>query len=149
MVHFDFSDGNYNINYDTGKITVFDFENCRSCFYMFDLANLWTHGAGWIAHETDTEKRRAFMQEYWETLLFCYCSETELGEDELSRLPLMIKTVLMKNITDEFEVQKAETGSFENDEEQAYRIMYLVNGIDYMGFFSDIYDPENPFELEI
>lgn len=28
LVHFDYSDGNYNIDYNTGQITVFDFENC-------------------------------------------------------------------------------------------------------------------------
>lgn len=45
LVHFDFSDGNYHIDMQTGNITVFDFDNCMYCWYMFDLANLWTHGA--------------------------------------------------------------------------------------------------------
>lgn len=148
MVHFDFSDGNYNIDYDTGKITVFDFENCRTCFYLFDLANLWTHGVGWIAYESDADKRKSFMQEYFRTILDGYRSETELTDNELSHLPLMIQTVLMENIIDEFEVQKAETGGFENDGEQAYRIECMVNGIKYMGFFDEIYDPEHPFEVE-
>lgn len=46
LIHFDFSDGNYHIDMNTGKITVFDFDNCMNCWYMFDLANLWTHGVG-------------------------------------------------------------------------------------------------------
>lgn len=148
MVHFDFSDGNYNIDYGNGRLTVFDFENCRTCFYLFDLANLWTHGVGWVADESDTEKRKAFMDEYFKTILDGYRSETELTDDELSRLPLMIQTVLMENIVDEFEVQKAETGRFENDEEQAYRIKCLTDGIEYMGFFDEIYNSEHPFEVE-
>jgi Ser/Thr protein kinase RdoA (MazF antagonist) len=36
MIHFDYNDGNYTIDFDTGKITVYDFDN--SCFgwYMYD-----------------------------------------------------------------------------------------------------------------
>ncbi len=149
MVHFDFSDGNYNIDYDTGKLTVFDFENCRRCFYLFDLANLWTHGVGWIAYEADAEKRRAFMQDYFATVLEGYRAETEISEDELALLPLMIRAVLMENIIDEFEVQKAETGGFELDEEQAYNMDCVIEEIEYHGFFDEIYDPERPFQMEL
>ncbi len=149
MVHFDYSDGNYNIDYNTGKITVFDFENCRTCFYLFDLANLWTHGVGWIVHESDAEKRRAFMDSYFAEVLAGYRSETDISDGELENLKLMIRAVLMENIIDEFEVQKTETGAFEMDEEQAYRIECMVHGMDYMGFFDEIYDNESPFEIEI
>ena len=31
LVHFDYSDGNYHIDMDTGAITVFDFDNCMNC----------------------------------------------------------------------------------------------------------------------
>lgn len=48
LVHFDFSDGNYHIDMETGNITIFDFDNCMYCWYMFDLANLWIHGVGGI-----------------------------------------------------------------------------------------------------
>lgn len=149
MVHFDFSDGNYNIDYSTGRITVFDFENCRTCFYLFDLANLWTHGVGWIAHESDADKRRAFMLEYFDAILKGYRSETDISDDELNNLPFLIRAVLMENIIDEFEVQKSETGGFENDEEQAYRIECMVKGIEYMGFFDNIFSTEHPFELPL
>ena len=47
LVHFDYSDGNWHIDMDTGAITVFDFDNCMNCWYMFDLANLWIHNEGW------------------------------------------------------------------------------------------------------
>ncbi len=137
MVHFDFSDGNYNIDYDTGKITVFDFENCRTCFYLFDLANLWTHGVGWIAYEKDIQKRKTFMEEYFETILQGYKSETQISDEELDLLPLMIQTVLMENIIDEFEVQENETGTFEHDEEIDFLIDCMIHNIEYMGFFAD------------
>lgn len=53
LVHFDFSDGNYHIDMETGDITVFDFDNCMYCWYLFDLANLWVHGWGWCRSEPD------------------------------------------------------------------------------------------------
>ncbi len=53
LVHFDFSDGNYHIDMNTGDITVFDFDNCMYCWYMFDLADLWIHGTGWYQNEPD------------------------------------------------------------------------------------------------
>lgn len=147
MVHFDFSDGNYNIDYQTGKLTVFDFENCRTCFYLFDLANLWAHGVGWIAHEPEAKKRKAFMDDYFRQILEGYREETDLPEEALAQLPLMIQTVLLENIIDEFEVQLAETGTFENDEEQAYRMKCMIDNIPFMGFFDGIYQPEHPFTL--
>ena len=38
MVHFDYNDGNYLIDFDTGQITVYDFDNSCFCWYMYDLA---------------------------------------------------------------------------------------------------------------
>ena len=57
LVHFDFCDGNYHVDMNTGEITVFDFDNCIYCWYMFDLAHVWTHGVGWFRHIPDPEKR--------------------------------------------------------------------------------------------
>ncbi|MGO4542353.1 phosphotransferase [Paenibacillus sp. 2TAB19] len=59
VIHFDFNDGNYSINYDTGQITVYDFDNSCYCWYMYDLADLWTQGAGWIQFEPDAGKRKS------------------------------------------------------------------------------------------
>jgi Ser/Thr protein kinase RdoA (MazF antagonist) len=53
MVHFDYGDGNYNIDFETGQITVYDFDNSCFCWYMYDLADLWTHGVGWIQFEPE------------------------------------------------------------------------------------------------
>ncbi len=49
LIHFDYNDGNYSIDFDTGQITVYDFDNSCYCWYIFDLAGLWTHGVGWIS----------------------------------------------------------------------------------------------------
>ncbi len=147
LVHFDFSDGNYMIDYQTGDITVFDFDNCRYGPYLFDLANLWTHGVGWTQFEKDADKRRAYMDAYFAEVLAGYRSETDISDETLAHLPLLIDAVLMENIIDEFEVQKAAGEPLACDEEQAYDVHCLTRGIPYHGFFDAIYSPDAPFEL--
>ncbi|MBO7582697.1 MAG: phosphotransferase [Treponema sp.] len=103
LIHFDYSDGNYHIDMTNGNITVFDFDNCMYCWYMFDLANLYLHGEGWFRYESDPEKREAGMQNYFDTILKGYKSETSISDDLLNQLPLFIDMVLIENIVDEFE----------------------------------------------
>ncbi len=148
MLHFDFSDGNYNIDYETGQITVFDFDN--SCFgwYMYDLANLWTHGAGWVQFEPDADKRREFMEQYFATVLAGYRSETSIEDSMLDQLPLFTKATLMENIVDAFEVMRNNGEEPECDEELSYLIKCLEDDIPYKGFFHEIYSCEEPFEYE-
>lgn len=148
MVHFDYSDGNYSIDFDTGQITVYDFDNSCYCWYMFDLANLWTHGVGWIQFEQNAGKRKKFMDDYFETALAGYRSETRIENSMLDKLPLFIQVVLMENIVDAFEVMRNNGDEPECDEELSYRIKCLEDDIPYMGFFHEIYSCEEPFEYE-
>ncbi|HYE12725.1 MAG TPA: phosphotransferase [Patescibacteria group bacterium] len=148
MIHFDYSDGNYMIDFDTGQITVFDFDNSCFCWYMYDLANLWTHGVGWIQFEQDASKRKRFMDDYFETVLAGYRSETEIENLMLYKLPLFIKVTLMENIVDAFEVMRNNGKEPEYDEELSYRIKCMEDDIPYMGFFHEIYSCEEPFEYE-
>ena len=103
LVHFDYSDGNYHIDMTNGNITVFDFDNCMYCWYMFDLANLYLHGEGWFRGESDPAKRAAGMQHYFDTILKGYKTETTISDEILKQLPLFIDMVLIENIVDEFE----------------------------------------------
>lgn len=148
MVHFDYSDGNYSIDFDTGQITVYDFDNSCYCWYMFDLANLWTHGVGWIQFEQNADKRKKFMDDYFETALEGYRSETGIENSMLDKLPLFIQVTLMENIIDAFEVMRNNGDEPECDEELSYRIKCLEDDISYMGFFHEIYSCEEPFEYE-
>lgn len=148
MVHFDYSDGNYMIDFDTGKITVFDFDNSCFCWYMYDLANLWTHGVGWIQFEQDVDKRRKFMEDYFKTVLAGYSSETSIENSMLDQLPLFIQVTLMENIIDEFEVMRNNGEEPACDEELSYHIKCLEEDIPYIGFFHEIYSCEEPFEYE-
>ena len=132
LVHFDFSDGNYHIDMDTGAITVFDFDNCMNCWYMFDLANLWTHNEGWTRPETDPDKRFALMQQCFDLQLQGYRTETDLPEEMLKQLPLFIDMVLIENIVDELEccAREGEKPDWEDIEDAAE---CLINGIPYAG----------------
>ena len=133
LVHFDFSDGNYHIDMTTGAITVFDFDNCLYCWYMFDLANLWLHNEGWCRHESDPHKRFKLMQQCFGLQLQGYKTETELPDELQEKLPLFIDMVLIENIVDEFEcaVREGQELDYEDIEDAAE---CLINGIPYAGF---------------
>lgn len=132
LVHFDYSDGNYHINMDSGAITVFDFDNCMNCWYMFDLANLWLHNEGWTRQEPDPEKRFKLMQQCFDLQLQGYKTETDLPEELLKKLPLFIDMVLIENIVDEFEcaAREGEELDYEDIEDAAE---CLINNIPYAG----------------
>ena len=133
LVHFDFSDGNYHVDLNTGDITAFDFDNCIYCWYMFDLAHLWTHGVGWYQHEPDPEKRMACMGRYFETILEGYRSETDVSEEMLKKLPLFIDMTIIEFVTDEFECCARE-GEEPDWEDIGNAVHCLVNDIPYGGF---------------
>ncbi|WP_236642116.1 MULTISPECIES: phosphotransferase enzyme family protein [unclassified Paenibacillus] len=147
MIHFDYNDGNYSIDFDTGQITVYDFDN--SCFgwYMYDLADLWTHGVGWIQFEPDAGKRKALMDHYFETALAGYTSETKIEDSMMEKLPLFIQVTLLENILGQFEEMQHTGEEPEDDDELLYLIKCLEEDIPYKGFFHDIYSSEAPFTL--
>ena len=133
LVHFDYSDGNYHVNMDTGAITVFDFDNCMNCWYMFDLANLWLHNEGWTWQEADPGKKFELMQQCFEYQLQGYKTETDIPEEMLEKLPLFIDMVLIENIVDEFEcaIREGEELDYEDIEDAAES---LIESIPYAGF---------------
>ena len=136
LVHFDFSDGNYHVNMKNGEITVFDFDNATYCWYMFDLANLWTHGVGWCQFDENPEKRRAFMEEYFNTVLSGYRTETTLSDDLLDKLTLFIDMVLIENIADEFECCQRD-GKEVDWEDIKDASESLVHNIPWAGFLEE------------
>ncbi len=132
LVHFDYSDGNYHIDMETGGLTVFDFDNSMYCWYMFDLANLWTHGEGWCRGESDPAKRMEFMRGYFDIILRGYRSETGVSVGMLERLPLFIDMVLIENIVDEFECAARE-GELPDPEDIEDAAACLIGNIPYAG----------------
>jgi Ser/Thr protein kinase RdoA (MazF antagonist) len=148
MLHFDYNDGNYSIDYDTGQITVYDFDNCCFGWYMFELAALWTHGVGWIQFEPDPGKRKEFMDDYFATVLAGYRSETRIEPALLDQLPLFIQVTLMESVVDAFEVMRNNGGEPECDGRLSFLIKCLEDEILYNGFFDEIYSCDDPFEYE-
>lgn len=148
MIHFDFNDGNYKIDFDTGQITVYDFDN--SCFgwYMYDLADLWTQGVGWKQFELDAGERKKFMDDYFNSVLEGYKSETSIDNTMLDQLPVFIEATIMENILDRFEMMQNNGEELECDRELSYLIKCLEDDIPYKGFFHEIYSCEEPFEYE-
>ena len=133
LVHFDFCDGNYHVDLETGDITVFDFDNCIYCWYMFDLAHLWTHGVGWYRHIPSAKQRMACMDQYFGKILEGYRSETDVSDAMLEKLPLFIDMTIIELVIDEFECSAREGG--EPDEEDIGNAIYcLVSDIPYGGF---------------
>lgn len=127
LIHFDYSDGNYHIDM-TRDITVFDFDNCMYCWYMFDLANLYLHGEGWFRGELDPTKRAAGMQHYFDTILKGYKSETTISDELLNQLSLFIDMVLIENIVDEFEcaAREGDEVDYEDIEDAATHLIKIV-----------------------
>ena len=133
LVHFDYCDGNYHVDLNTGEITVFDFDNCIYCWYMFDLAHLWTHVVGWYRHIQDPEKRMAGMKHYFDVVLEGYRSETDVPDEMLNKLPLFIDMTIIENVLDEFECSARE--GEEPDEEDIEELAEcLIHDIPYGGF---------------
>jgi len=132
LVHFDYSDGNYHIDMETGAITVFDFDSCMNCWYMFDLANLWIHNEGWTRQETDPDKRFTLMQQCFDLQLQGYKTETDISEEMLEKMPLFIDMVLIENIVDEFEccAREDEELDYEDIEDATQS---LIESIPYAG----------------
>ena len=133
LVHFDFCDGNYHVDMNTGELTVFDFDNCIYCWYMFDLAHVWTHGVGWYRHLRDPKKRMEGMKHYFDTVLEGYRSETDVSDDLLAKLPLFIDMTMIENVVDEFECSARE-GELPDDEDIEDLAECLINDIPYAGF---------------
>ena len=134
LVHFDFCDGNYHVDLETGDITAFDFDNCIYCWYMFDLAHLWTHGVGWYRHMQDPKKRMEGMEHYFRTILEGYRSETGVSEAMLEKLPLFIDMTIIEYVTDEFECCARE-GEEPEEEDIGQEACCLIHDIPYGGFF--------------
>ena len=132
LIHFDYSDGKYNIDMETGDITVYDFDNCIYCWYMFDLAHTWFHGTGWCRFEKNSEKRMEFMKHYFDTVLEGYRTECEVSAGMLEKLPLFIDMTLVEFVVDAFEccINEGEPLDYEDIEFEA---KCLINDIPYAG----------------
>ena len=135
MVHLDFNDGNYFIDFDTGRITVYDFDNSCFCWYLFDLVSVWENGTGWIDYEEDADKRRTFMDDYFKVVLDGYRTETFLDDSTFVNLPIFFKANLLEGIVSHFECLRDGDNDGIDEAWVSGAIKCLTEDIPFNGFF--------------
>jgi Ser/Thr protein kinase RdoA (MazF antagonist) len=144
LIHNDFNDGNFTVDYDNGDITVFDFDDCCYFWFMYDIACAWEGGVG-RAMFRPLDERVAFMDHYMAEVLAGYSCENTLSAEWLERLPLFLRLIQMQEL-----VYYAQYLDEPDDEIQAglrYKIRCIEDDIPYLGFFDPIFDPKKPFRL--
>lgn len=144
LIHGDFNDGNFTVDYSNGDITVFDFDDSCYFWFMHELASAWEGGIGRVMF-SGLDERRTFMDHYMEQVMEGYNRANSLSAEWQDRLPLFIKLIqideflhYVKYIDVQDEVLQAEL---------KYKIKCIEDEIPYMGFFDRIYSAERPFSL--
>ena len=147
LVHADFGDGNYAIDYQNGNITAFDFDDSAYCWFMYDLADTWANGVGHAMFEGNALKRKEIMDNRFDNILEGYLAENDLSDYWLKKLPFFLKLVVMENIINEYRYLALEGDDEGPDEELEYKIACVERDLEYMGFFEGIYSSSHPFSL--
>ena len=147
LIHGDFNDGNFTVDYSNGDITVFDFDDACYNWFMYDLACAWEAGLGRTMFEPDVEKRREFMKRYFEQAMAGYRLENDIEPQWLDRLSFFIKMVEMDSALSYFRYYSWNTLS----QEEMSKLRYIVHCIEketpYFGFFDPIYSAKKPFTI--
>ncbi len=144
LLHNDFNDGNFTVDYENGNITVFDFDDCCYFWFMYDLACAWEGGIGRTMFRP-LDERKAFMDRYMDQVLTGYTRENSLTGEWLDRLPLFLRLIQMQEL-----MHFAQYLDEPDDELQAelrYKITCIEKDIPYLGFFDPVFSPEKPFML--
>ena len=144
LIHGDFNDGNFTVDYTNGDITVFDFDDCCYFWFVYELASAWEGGIG-RAMFRGLEDREAFMDHYMEQVMEGYNRENSLSAEWLARLPLFVRLIQVEEFL--HFVQYIDEPDEEMQDELNYKIKCIEDDIPYMGFFDSIYSPERPFSL--
>jgi Ser/Thr protein kinase RdoA (MazF antagonist) len=144
LIHGDFNDGNFTVDYDNGDMTVFDFDDSCYFWFVYELASAWEGGIG-RAMFRGLEERKAFMDHYMEQVMEGYASENELPAEWMARLPMFVQLIQVEEFL--HFVQYIDDPDEEMQAQLRYKIKCIENDIPYMGFFDSIYSPERPFSL--
>lgn len=144
LIHNDFNDGNFTVDYDNGDITVFDFDDCCYFWFMYDIACAWEGGIGRTMFRP-LKERQDFMERYMEQVMTGYNRENTLSAEWLDRLPLFLRLIQMQELM--HFAQYLDDPDEELQSELRYKIHCIENDILYMGFFDKVFNPEQPFTL--
>jgi len=144
LIHNDFNDGNFTVDYDNGDITVFDFDDCCYFWFLYDLACAWEGGVGRVMF-SPLAKRQDFMKRYMDHVLTGYSRENTLSGEWLGHLPLFLRLIQMQELVNYAQYlddpdEKVQSGL-------RYKIYCIENDIPYLGFFDSVFSTEQPFRL--
>ena len=144
LIHNDFNDGNFTVDYDNGDITVFDFDDSCYFWFIYELACAWEGGIGRTMFRPLSE-RKDFMKRYMDQVLTGYTRENSLSGEWLAHLPLFLRLIQMQEL-----IYYAQYLDDPDEELQAglrYKLHCIENDIPYMGFFDRVFNSQRPFQL--
>ena len=144
LIHGDFNDGNFTVDYSNGDMTVFDFDDCCYFWFIYELASAWEGGVGRVMFR-GLKERQAFMAHYMEQVMAGYERENLLPAEWLARLPLFLRLIQIEEFL--HFVQYIDDPDQEMQAQLNYKIKCIEEEIPYLGFFSSIYSPDKPFSL--
>jgi Ser/Thr protein kinase RdoA (MazF antagonist) len=149
LIHADFNDGNFCVDYENGDITAFDFDDACYCWFAKELADAWDGGAGWCAREPDPRRRREFMRHYMEQVMLGYDRENTPDPSWLEDLPFFLKLVEMEDLLCRLGyAADNELHDAENESAIKYLVRCVEEDIPYLGLFDPIFSPEHPLSLD-
>jgi Ser/Thr protein kinase RdoA (MazF antagonist) len=144
LIHGDFNDGNFTVDYDNGDITVFDFDDACYFWFMYELACAWEGGVGRTMF-SGVDDRRSFMSHYFDNVLEGYNRANSLPAGVLEQLPLFLKVVEMEEFL--HYVQYIDEADEELQGRLQYKIRCIEDQIPYLGFFDTVFSPRKPFSM--
>jgi Ser/Thr protein kinase RdoA (MazF antagonist) len=145
LIHGDFNDGNFVVDYSNGDITVFDFDDAGYFWFTYELACAWESGIGRTMFNPSAQERRAFMNAYFAKVLEGYQQWNIVSDDWLARIPLFLKWVEMEEVL--HFISRVDELDRELRTRLAYKIACVEQNLPYLGFFDSIYSSANPFLL--
>lgn len=148
LVHADFNDGNFCVDYDNGNITVFDFDDACYGWFARELADAWDGMTGWCAHQPDPRKRRESMQRGMDQVLLGYSRQNSLDPAWLERLPFFLKVIEMDALLCRMGYALDNDVPLEEQGTVDFLARCIEEDIPYLGMFDSIYSPEHPFSLD-
>jgi Ser/Thr protein kinase RdoA (MazF antagonist) len=144
LIHGDFNDGNFTVDYTNGDMTVFDFDDSCYFWFIYELASAWEGGIGRVMFR-GLEERKAFMDRYMGHVMEGYSQENRLPGEWVARMPIFVRLIQVEEFL--YFAQYIDEPDEEMQAQLNYKIRCIEEDIPYMGFFDSIYSPERPFSL--
>ncbi len=144
LIHGDFNDGNFTVNYSNGEITVFDFDDACYFWYVYELACAWESGVGRTMFHPLAD-RMAFMDHYFAQVLEGYHQYNTLSDEWLERVPLFLKVVEMEEVL--HYIPRIDDLEQDVRARLDFKIACVERDLPYLGFFDPLYSPDRPFSF--